>query len=334
MSKMKDWMRSFILDADKADPPLTRAQCDDRSQLAIDIMEASGLIVVADVEDTIGVTTAGRDFAGILPEGVPALPVQIAEITGNIAESELAARYLEGKVLAVDSLISNHQAPGQERSMSWEESYQHTAIVLRETAKELRAGLHHPTVHVEGRVIPYNEDRSTGISHATALQTFFADVYARNLKAGWWTNIEDGTPKKRNVGELFVLMVTELVEAYKAYFDGSPDDKLPEYPGLGVEMGDLLIRIADFCGALQAGNIIAFDPLITNPGQQMFMEIAKIADSYEAIRKTPHAVGDPETADHIAPQDVGIMVDAKLAFNAKREDHKIENRLKEDGKRT
>lgn len=34
------------------------------------------------------------------------------------------------------------------------------------------------------------------------------------------------------------------------------------------------------------------------------------------------------------PMDVAVMVDAKLAFNATREDHKIENRLKEDGKRT
>ena len=34
------------------------------------------------------------------------------------------------------------------------------------------------------------------------------------------------------------------------------------------------------------------------------------------------------------PMDVALMTDAKLSFNAKREDHKIENRLKSDGKRT
>jgi hypothetical protein len=32
--------------------------------------------------------------------------------------------------------------------------------------------------------------------------------------------------------------------------------------------------------------------------------------------------------------DIALMTDEKLAFNAVREDHKIENRLKEDGKRT
>jgi hypothetical protein len=32
--------------------------------------------------------------------------------------------------------------------------------------------------------------------------------------------------------------------------------------------------------------------------------------------------------------DVAPMVDAKLDFNASRPDHKIENRLKDDGKRT
>ena len=98
-------------------------------------------------------------------------------------------------------------------------------------------------------------------------------------------------------------------------------------------MGDLLIRIADFCGALLAGNIVASSG-VRNPGEQMFREVVEIGHRYETIRKTPEAVGDPDTGDFLPAQDVAVMTDAKLAFNAKREDHKIENRLKEDGKRT
>lgn len=300
----------------------------------IDTLVAVGFVSRTDVEDLLGATTAGRDFAGLLPQGVPSLPVEVAEITGNIAESELVARYLGEKIEAIDRYISKGREPSEDRTMDWKESYQHTAIILRETAKEIRLGLHLPSVHINGRVEHYNEDRATGIAHAASLYMFFGDVYARNLKAGWWTDINTGQPKKRNVGELFILMVTELVEAYEAYLDGSQDDKLPQYPGVGVEMGDLLIRIADFCGALQAGNIIFPDAGSDNPGQKAFDAVRKIATAYESIRKTPAAVGVPETADLMPAMDVSIMVDAKLAFNATRADHQIENRLKEDGKRT
>ncbi len=182
-------------------------------------------------------------------------------------------------------------------------------------------------------MIPYTEDRGSGIMHGDGLSRFFDDVYQRNVKAGWWTDIKTGEPKKRNVGELMMLMVTEMAEAYAAYRDGSADDKLPQYPGLGVEMGDLLIRIGDFCGALAAGNLVGPSDAY-NPGDDMFRAVCAIADDYEAIRKTPAAVGAIELGTAMLPQDVAVMVDAKLAYNATRADHKIENRLKEGGKQT
>lgn len=172
------------------------------------------------------------------------------------------------------------------------------------------------------------------VDHAVSLRAFYADAHARNVKAGWWTNIETGQPLKRNVGEMFMLMVTELAEAYEAYIAGTVDDKLPQYPGLGVELGDLEIRLADFCGGLAAGRVIEHDSSVSNPGASMFAEVVKIAKQYEAIRKTPAAKGDAETGDFLEPQDVAVMVVDKMAFNATRADHKIENRLLEDGKRT
>lgn len=330
---MQSAIRSLVLSIANAEEPPTRASFNLETQTTIDTLQAVGFLTVAEVEDTVGITTEGRLFAGLKPDGVPDLAVEVAEITGNIAESELVARYLESKMRAIDKAITNHQEPAYEREMGWAEAYQHMALVLRETANEIRNGLHLPTVHLEGRVIPYNEDRSTGISHAAALTTFFTDVYSRNLKAGWWTDITTGEPKKRSVGELFMLFVTEIAEAYGAYLANAPDDKLPEYPGLGVELADLGIRWADFCGAYLAGNIVASSDA-NNPGDRMFQEVCMIARHYEAIRKTPEAVGEPETGDPLPVADVALMVDRKLDFNAKREDHKIENRLKEDGKRT
>lgn len=287
------------------------------------------------LSDLLGLTTEGRLHIGLKPDGVLDLPVEVAEVTGNIAETELLARYVDGKIAAIDKAITMGDAPRYSMQVSWVESYQHCALTLRALADEIRKDMHLPTVHLEGRVIYYNEDRSTGIAHADGLRRFFQDVYARNLKAGWWTNIENGEPKKRNVGELFILFVTEIAEAYLSYVDNNAkDDKLTEHCGIGVELADLGIRWADFCGAALAGNIIEHDPFIHNPAEAMFREISDIAMKYDAMRKTPEAVGETETAEFLPSFDVALMTDAKLAFNANRPDHKIENRLKEDGKRT
>lgn len=166
-----------------------------------------------------------------------------------------------------------------------------------------------------------------------ALRQFYSDCHGRNVKAGWWNDLATGTPKKRSVGELFILIVTELAEAYKAYVARDNDDKLPHLPGLGVELGDVQIRLADFAGALLEGSIVEHTG-VRNPGDEMFREIVAIADRYESIRKTDAAKGDEELGESVGKQDVAAMTFEKLAFNAQRPDHKIENRLKADGKRT
>jgi hypothetical protein len=257
----------------------------------------------------------------------PMLPVEVQEITGNITESELAARYAEGKAAGATAKALHAKSGDERERLEW------AARLFTEQAHEFRTGMHLPVLMIEGKVIPYNEDRDTGLRHADSLRAFFQDVHARNVKAGWWSDITTGEPKKRSVGELLMLFVTEIAEAYDAYINFARDDKLTEYPGFGVEMADLGIRWADLCGAAMAGRIVEFTDT-QNPGDEMFREVAKIARAYEAIRKTPDAIGDPETGEFVPVMDIAIMTDAKLDFNAKREDHKIENRLKEGGKRT
>lgn len=299
---------------------------DSREYQTLATLAAVGYVQIDDLSDIVVLTTQGRLWAGIRDESEADFSVErLAEHTGNIPERELAAMYIERKMRAADMHAT---ADASNRAC-----YETVGRVLNEIAHELRIGMHLPEVHIEGRVIPYNEDRSTGIRHADALRTFFQDVYARNLKAGWWTDITTGEPKKRSVGELFMLFVTEIAEAYEAYQVGDPDDKLPHHPGLGVELADLGIRWADFCGALLAGNIVVYNGA-RNPGDAMFQEVCEIARRYEAIRKTPEAVGEPELGDFEPAGDVALMVDEKLAFNATRADHQIENRLKDDGKRT
>jgi hypothetical protein len=167
-----------------------------------------------------------------------------------------------------------------------------------------------------------------------ALGEFYDNVHAMNVAAGWWTDIKTGQPKKRNVGEMFILMVTELAEAFSAYVDKAMDDKLPQFPGLGVEMGDVQIRLADFMGALRAGRIVHHTLGTFNPGEDYFLQVRSMANRYEAIRKTPQAVGEEENGDYIDPMDVVEMIVEKLRFNASRLDHTIAHRLSDEGKRT
>lgn len=331
MSYFSDYLKTLVRSfhtAQEAGAPLTVAVQDSEGRDAVPYLVALKLITVEELTDLIGVTTDGRLFCGIRPQGHVDLPVGVAELTQNVEERELSAQYIDGKIGGIDKHILHGTKPEFKDQLGF------CAVVLKEIAREFRMGMHLPAVIApDARVIPYNEDNDTGLRHETALRQFFVDVHERNVKAGWWSDIETGLPKKRSIGELMILMVTEMAESYDAWLMGSADDKLPQFPGFGVEMGDLGIRWADFCGALMAGRIVGPDPAY-NPGDQMFLRIVDIANEYERIRKTPSAVGDPETTDFLHFQDVAQMIDAKLAFNATRPDHKIEARLAEGGKRT
>lgn len=107
-------------------------------------------------------------------------------------------------------------------------------------------------------------------------------AHEAQVKAGWWTDLATGQRKDRNVGELLCLIHSEISEAMEAHRKGLKDDKLPERPGIEVELADALIRIFDLAGALD-------------------LDLA------------------------------GAVVD-KMDFNAKRADHRIENRRLPGGK--
>jgi len=102
------------------------------------------------------------------------------------------------------------------------------------------------------------------------------------LKGGWWTDLNTGEPKDRNVGEMLCLIHSEISEAMEGHRKGLMDDKLPHRKMIEVELADAVIRIADLCGGLGL--------------------------------------------------HLGSAIAEKLAYNAQREDHKIEARRAAGGK--
>jgi hypothetical protein len=84
------------------------------------------------------------------------------------------------------------------------------------------------------------------IPSATLLNELALDVHAANEK--WWTDLETGKPKQRNVGEMLMLMVSELAEAMEGDRKDLMDDKLPHRKMLEVELADALIRGLDLAG--------------------------------------------------------------------------------------
>lgn len=119
-------------------------------------------------------------------------------------------------------------------------------------------------------------------NHAAALNLFAADCHAASRRAGWYTDLETGGEKERNVPEMLCLIHSEISEAMEGHRKGLMDDKLPHRKMIEVELADALIRIGDLA-------------------------------TYLGL-------------------DIGAAAVEKMAFNAKRADHKLEAHTAAGGK--
>lgn len=133
-----------------------------------------------------------------------------------------------------------------------------------------------------GLIAPNIHNEEVLNSLADAGTTLTLSCHALSAKAGWYHDPRTGEIKERNVGEMLMLIVSEVSEAMEGHRKSLKDDKLPHRPMIEVELADAVIRICDLAGYLNL--------------------------------------------------DLGGAVAEKLAYNAKREDHKPENRAKEGGK--
>ncbi len=83
----------------------------------------------------------------------------------------------------------------------------------------------------------------------TFLRDLIADTHERHKR--WWTDIHNGEPIQRNVGELLMLVVSEIAEGMEGHRKSKMDDHLPHRTMLEVELADALIRIFDLAGGLK-----------------------------------------------------------------------------------
>lgn len=73
-------------------------------------------------------------------------------------------------------------------------------------------------------------------------------VHGNNAR--WWHNPATGERVERNVGELLMLVTSELAEALEGHRKGMADAHLPERPSFEVEIADAVIRLLDLAGGM------------------------------------------------------------------------------------
>lgn len=179
----------------------------------------------------------------------------------------------------------------------------------------------------------------------------------------WWVDItKPDLPRiERNISEMGMLAVSELAEALEGHRKNKKDDKLPQYPMAVVELADCVIRVLDTVHGLgfrfdqpefDGWLMPHFLTSTPNFGQCLFDITREVQRLYDLLRyelkQTQHnsdplplsqrasvVVGHCILTSHLFFPDIDFweVYDAKMEYNRNRDDHKIENRLKADGKK-
>ena len=67
-------------------------------------------------------------------------------------------------------------------------------------------------------------------------------VHRTAVEHGWWDS-------PRSIGEVLMLLVTELSEAMEAYREGNPEsEKIKGFSCMEEELADVIIRLLDLAG--------------------------------------------------------------------------------------
>ena len=154
-------------------------------------------------------------------------------------------------------------------------------------------------------------------SHIEALNELSEEIHQNNIQAGWWTDIKFDTKVKK-------LLTSEHMKNTGVTMDQARDI----LKDLGIERSTLKTR---------------------NVGELLCLVHSEISEAMEGARKNlmddklPHRkMIEVELADALIRifdiagaynLDLGNAISEKRYFNANRADHKLENRLKDNGKK-
>lgn len=186
------------------------------------------------------------------------------------------------------------------------------------------------------------------------------DLHTAAVQSGWWTDIKTGesTVGKRSFIEMCGLITTELTEAFDGFRGGLMDDKLPHRGMFEVELADAFIRMGDTslgCGVdleqaldhIDTRDLMnPFNPFASvhpcSMAGYLMIIVGHVSGAIEGQRKRQDTKRDINMAQAMVAVmilaewqglDLKGAITEKLAFNAQRPDHKLENRLKEGGKK-
>ena len=169
-------------------------------------------------------------------------------------------------------------------------------------------------------------------------------VHQANVAAGWWTDLKTNQSilETRNRPEMMLLTISELCEAVEDPW--SADSHLPDELSLHTEIADAAIRVLDQCGSdkidldtVPNDDDLAlteywFEDLVVIIGSKALEAYRKgrTEQYHQAMNLFYHKLF--EVADFYG-FDLMPVIEKKLAYNAQRADHKIENRLADGGKK-